>query len=70
MIKLNVHALSATLAGLGVDGVPFDVLTRAVDDGCKDKAGATPVLPRTTVPRNNKCPCGSDKKFKQCCMGK
>jgi uncharacterized protein YecA (UPF0149 family) len=30
------------------------------------KAG--PVIPRKYIGRNAKCPCGSDKKYKKCCL--
>jgi SEC-C motif domain protein len=28
-----------------------------------------PLLPPTPLGRNDRCPCGSGKKFKQCCLG-
>jgi preprotein translocase subunit SecA len=31
---------------------------------------AEPVTPRHKVGRNEKCPCGSGKKFKHCCLTK
>ena len=29
---------------------------------------ATPVFPHGRIGRNDKCPCGSGRKFKKCCM--
>lgn len=41
----------------------------AWDDGCTDRAGATPVKPKAATPgRNDPCHCGSGKKFKKCHM--
>ena len=36
----------------------------------EDLAGFSPSPPRERVPRNAPCPCGSGKKYKQCCMWK
>ena len=30
----------------------------------------SPVIPRSTVGRNDPCPCGSGEKFKKCCINK
>ena len=38
-----------------------------------DSAGNLVRLPQTSVPkigRNSPCPCGSNKKFKKCCINK
>jgi hypothetical protein len=36
----------------------------------EDLAGFSPSPPKERVPRNAPCPCGSGKKYKQCCMWK
>jgi preprotein translocase subunit SecA len=36
----------------------------------EDLADFSPSPPRERVPRNAPCPCGSGKKYKQCCMWK
>lgn len=36
----------------------------------ESSAGFTPSPPAERVPRNAPCPCGSGKKYKQCCMWK
>jgi uncharacterized protein YchJ len=32
--------------------------------------GTMPVVTHTEVGRNEKCPCGSGKKYKKCCLNK
>jgi len=32
--------------------------------------GAKPGLQRKKIGRNEKCPCGSGKKYKKCCLNK
>ena len=34
------------------------------------KAAHTPVVKKYKINRNDKCPCGSGKKFKNCCIDK
>ncbi|MFT2089547.1 NERD domain-containing protein [Paraglaciecola sp. 2405UD69-4] len=49
---------------------------RAIDDTYKVKNGkvkfpskSKPMNKRVKIGRNQKCPCGSDKKYKRCCLG-
>ncbi len=35
-----------------------------------DTVRGTPKYAKSDLGRNGPCPCGSNKKFKQCCMGK
>lgn len=34
----------------------------------KEQPIVRPVTPRNKIGRNQKCPCGSGKKFKKCCL--
>ena len=34
----------------------------------KEVPRATPVVPRNKIGRNQPCPCGSQKKYKKCCL--
>ena len=33
-----------------------------------EKAMVMPVTPRNKIGRNQPCPCGSNKKYKKCCL--
>jgi preprotein translocase subunit SecA len=46
---------------------PSDMVTEATDFVTKAQARAKPVRTGPKVGRNDPCPCGSGKKYKQCC---
>ena len=49
------------------DGIDIDKLTRRMDEDVPEGAE---VVRRIRIGRNDKCPCGSGKKFKKCCIFK
>ncbi len=66
--KQTQHASVSTIGGGGATasgstGAPSDMVSEAVDAVSK----ARPVRVGPKVGRNDPCPCGSGKKFKQCC---
>ena len=66
--KQMEHQSTSTIGGptstaSGQSGVASDVVSEAVEAVAKAK----PVRMGPKVGRNDPCPCGSGKKFKQCC---
>jgi preprotein translocase subunit SecA len=66
--KQTQHASASAIGGPastanGGSGAPSDVVSEAVEAVAKAK----PVRAGPKVGRNDPCPCGSGKKFKQCC---
>ncbi|MEJ2763271.1 SEC-C metal-binding domain-containing protein [Photobacterium sp. MCCC 1A19761] len=78
MLLVDEEATLAQMQEAGVEGVPapqalypqLDLMLNEVvmaADELQQGGGTQAVNPYKTVGRNDACPCGSGKKFKQCC---
>jgi preprotein translocase subunit SecA len=69
MPKQTQHPSASAIGGptstasSGAGGVPSDMVSEASEAVSKAK----PIRTGPKVGRNDPCPCGSGKKFKQCC---
>ena len=66
----SASAFGGTSTGTGSSGAPAKKASDVVSEAAaaeEARAKAKPVRTGPKVGRNDPCPCGSGKKYKQCC---
>lgn len=66
--KLLVDRIVVEAPEQGRHAFYFDVTKNILDFGKRGKKASPTVTKSATPGRNERCPCGSGKKYKKCCM--